>query len=392
MRALEKIHDVLRSRTQFVHATRWRAVWRVAQAAIRSERLWLTALGRALPTSAFRKHAIKAVDRLLGNQHLYDQRFAIAAALASFVIPRGSRPVLLVDTMEIRHGVVAFSAALQHDGRSIPIWSTIVTALRPPVRDCRRFLRELARIVPPSCIPILVTDGGFESAWFEDVQKLNWDYVGRIRGQVKIQRNGEWLRCPELHRLATRSAKDLGELFHCLSHPRLRRFVLSKKPVCRHRQLMTRTGPSRDTNYLHYRKNAYEPLLLTTSLKSPAKRIVKLYSSRMSIEELFRDIKNHRWGWSLRHCRTRSRQRLEILLLVAAIAIVTQQLVGMAGERLGLHRRHQANTVRNIRVLSFFALGGMLLNGEDLRLVTPCAVLAAIRQVRSHTATISAGM
>lgn len=384
MRALEGVHRRLQAEFHFVHLSRWRAIWRVALAIISGKKLWLTALGRALPSKALRKHAIKAVDRLLGNALLHKQRFDIGAGLARIVLAPGSKPLILVDTMEIRFGVVAFTAAIAHEGRAIPIWSTIVSHLRPNARECRRFVRELAAVLPLGCVPILATDAGFESGWFHAVQQRSWDFVGRVRGRVKVHVRGEWQGCPALHQLVTRADQDLGAVLLGRRHRKEHRLVLSRKPKARHRQVMTRTGPSRDTNYKEYRKNAYEPLVLVTTLRSTPTEVVELYRKRMTIEESFRDLKNHRWGWSLRHCRTRSRARLEVLLLIAAIAMVVQALIGMAAEACELQYRHQANTVRRKRVLSFFVLGGLVLCGDDLRLVRAHAIDEAFSRLRER--------
>jgi len=112
--------------------------------------------------------------------------------------------------------------------------------------------------------------------------------------------------------------------------------------------------------------------------------VVSIYSLRMQIEESFRDLKCHRWGWSLRHCKSRSRARLEILLLVASIAIVIQQLVGLAGEACGLSHRHQANTVRSRRVLSVFLLGAYLLGTRDVEFITTASLDRATTRLRSE--------
>ncbi|MCE2597371.1 transposase, partial [Motilimonas cestriensis] len=45
-----------------------------------------------------------------------------------------------------------------------------------------------------------------------------------------------------------------------------------------------------------------------------AKQLVKLYAKRMQIEESFRDLKSPAYGFGLRHCRSRSTKRLDILL------------------------------------------------------------------------------
>ena len=377
MRALEILHARLLERVGFVHATRWRALWRVVTALVVGRCLWLTALGRSLPGDALRKHAIKAVDRLLGNRNLYRERFAIAAAVAGFALRGSSRPIILVDTVEVQKRVVAATAALAYEGRAFPLWSTKVHHYKLSVSEIRRFLRELGRVLPAGCIPVLVTDAGFETPWLVEVEKLGWDYITRVRGQVHVRHRGDWKRLDKIRALATKRAKNLGMVQMRRKSPVRRRMVLSKLPTPRHRQVMTRTGPSRGTNYRVYRANAYEPIVAVTSLRCRAQLVVEIYELRMQIEQTFRDLKSHRWGWSLRHCGTRSRQRLEILFLVAAIAALVQQLVGMAAEAQGLHRSHQANTERR-RVLSVFVLGSILLNEAGATRVSELALTLAI--------------
>jgi hypothetical protein len=390
VRAIEILHDRFQSGMGFLHAKRWDALWRCVLALLASKQLWLTGMGRAWPTDALKKHGIKAIDRFLGNQKIWWQRFEIARALVVSLLARPRRPIVLIDTMEIRHKVVAVTASLAHNGRSLPIWSTTIKAIRLNAKQGRRFLEELKKILPedPRCRPILVTDGGFESAWFDDVERLGWDYVGRVRGQTKVLHRDAWLTCSDLHRMATRRPKNVGLVSYPKKKPRRRRLVLSKLPTSHHRRRQTRRGLDNDSNYKHYRKNAHEPLVLTTSLTSRAAAVVEIYKLRMQIEQSFRDLKCYRWGWSLRLCKTRSPQRLELLLLIASVATIVQQLVGIAGEGSHLARRHQANTVRRRRVLSVFFLGGLLLASADGELITERSLRDATNRLRSEISSL----
>jgi len=66
-----------------------------------------------------------------------------------------------------------------------------------------------------------------------------------------------------------------------------------------------------------------ESWLITTSLQGgqpEAQRIIAYYKTRMQIEEAFRDTKSHRLGFSISESLTRNRTRLEILLLIGALA------------------------------------------------------------------------
>ena len=85
-----------------------------------------------------------------------------------------------------------------------------------------------------------------------------------------------------------------------------------------------------------------------------AKRIVKIYHSRMQIEESFRNLKT---GLGFAACQTRQRLQLKVLLLIAMLAQVILFLVGLTVEGMGRQRRYQANTIKDRPVLSYQYLG-----------------------------------
>ncbi|MEI8632683.1 hypothetical protein P4S72_13230 [Vibrio sp. PP-XX7] len=82
-----------------------------------------------------------------------------------------------------------------------------------------------------------------------------------------------------------------------------------------------------------------------------------MYSQRMQIEEAFRDHKSSQYGMGLETNRTESRSRLSILVLIGTLAHNLLILIGVMTENLGIHRRFQANTIRERKVLSYFSLG-----------------------------------
>jgi hypothetical protein len=332
--------------------------------------LWLTALGRARPGKAAHKHSIKAVDRLLGNGLLYAQRKTVYSAVATQLLRKRSSPVILVDTMEVQTGAYALTASIACDGRSFPVYSVVTSQQKVVASTSRRFLRDLSLILPDNCRPILVTDAGFESPWFREVDAIGWDYVGRVRNTTRFFVDGNWVGNQQLYRRATQRARNLGVVPFPRSAAHPRRLVLSSMPSSSHRQRLTSRGtPGRRGDDRNKSKGASEPWLLATSLACRPEQVVAIFALRMQIEETFRDTKCHRWGWSLRHCRSRSFLRLELLLLIAAVAYFVQQSVGFAAEQLSLHHRYQANTIRDRRVLSHFLLGGFVLRSSDHALI-----------------------
>ena len=81
----------------------------------------------------------------------------------------------------------------------------------------------------------------------------------------------------------------------------------------------------------------------------------------MQIEETPRDAKSHRFGFGLRYSRSSSLERIEVLLLVVALATLVLWLVGLAGRARNIARNLQANTIRHRNVLSTPFIGRLLL-------------------------------
>lgn len=50
----------------------------------------------------------------------------------------------------------------------------------------RRFLARLAKLLPVGCLPIIMTDAGFHSTWFDLVTQHHWQWVGHIRGKDMV--------------------------------------------------------------------------------------------------------------------------------------------------------------------------------------------------------------
>lgn len=82
------------------------------------------------------------------------------------------------------------------------------------------------------------------------------------------------------------------------------------------------------------------------------------------IEETFRDAKSTRFGWALAAACTAQAQRVEIMILLSALASLLILIVGIAAEGAGLHRGFQANTIRTRRVIALTTLGRLVLMHE----------------------------
>jgi Transposase DDE domain len=227
----------------------------------------------------------------------------------------------------------------------------------------KRFLLALRNVLPRGCRPIIVGDAGFHGPFFREVERLGWDFLGRLRGRTTMrpEESQHWTSVRKLYRRATPTATDLGS-FRVYQRAK----GLSSRLVLV-RQVRTTRHPWRrilSANHVRTMTGSKDPWLLVTSLRTEsALDVARIYGTRMQIEETFRDTKNQRFGWCLRQVRSSSQERLAALLLLCALAMLAVTLIGMTAEGMGLHRAFQANTVRR-RVLSHFVLGLALLRSH----------------------------
>jgi len=153
----------------------------------------------------------------------------------------------------------------------------------------------------------------------------------------------------------------------------------SKRPYPCHLYLYKKPKQHRKANRscLHYAKHSNgevfeaqqrDPWLIATNLSpedySP-KKIVQLYGKRMQIEEGFRDLKSDKFGFGFTISRSQNVNRLNILLVIAALATWCLWLVGLYAQQQGWHRHFQANTITHRRVLSIPFLALQVLQRPD---------------------------
>jgi hypothetical protein len=390
MRASAILQARLRHGAKIVHAKQWASLWRAVHGLMEGGHLWLTGLGRTLPGATADKHRIKAVDRLLGSPAIQRATIELSATLAAFLLRQIRRPVILVDwTGGGSSAFYILSASLAFCGRSLPLWSRTFTVDRKcsPKAE-REFLNELAAIVPRRCRPILVTDAGFLCEWFNAVQDIGWDFIGRLRGTMHVRWQEQWLSLEQIHALAGKKTKSLGVCALRRNTPQPRRVVLSRKPQLKGRHRITFNGTKGQRTADRQRSAAArEPLVLATSLNDRVDSVVATYSLRMQIEEGFRDLKSHRYGWSLEDVRCRSPRRVDVLLLVASLATVAMHMIGFAARKLDLQRGLQANTERKRPVFSTFFLAKLTMRRGLQVLISRaalCSALALIFQLLSQ--------
>jgi len=203
------------------------------------------------------------------------------------------------------------------------------------------------------------------------VEALGWDWVGRVRNRhyMRWTAGGRWFDAKRCYAFASSQPKHLGAGVLTQRNQINCQLVIYNGKL-KGRKHKNRFGKPAENHYSRKKAAAQrEPWLLATSLPVRfkfAKRITHIYKLRMQIEEGFRDVKSHRFGLDLTYHRTSSVMRLQILLLLASLAMVVLWLLGLATVVSGHHYQFQANSVRHKRVLSTVFIGLQMIHNVRL--------------------------
>jgi hypothetical protein len=278
--------------------------------AMRIERISLANIGRGIIGTT--KHQIKRCWRFCDNNRI--ETADAMRGVVKKVLKKRKKPLIVsLDWVDIRQFQTLMAAAVLK-GRSVPLcWASCNKHVYDGHRSRNAFeeslLLVLASMVPPGQKVILLADRGFgrtELARF--CQRHGFDYVIRIQPNVHV-------RC------ASYSGKLLDYPVHkgickLLKHAAYRQHnSVSQNIVVR---WVRDLPPKRD-----------ECWFLMTSLSAGPAQISRLYGQRMTIEELFRDHKSKRNGWSLRDTQVKTAARLDRLLLILAIAYLLLCGIGL---------------------------------------------------------------
>ena len=343
-----------------IHATRMHSLFETCWSLTKQSDLTVSSLGRNKDGKTYVKHKIKSVDRLVGNAHLHAEIPTVYKEFFQPWIACLSTLYIIVDWSGCcRDDIHMLRASVVYNGRSVTIYNEIHPQKKLGNREIhKKFLANLYKQIPKGKKVIIITDAGFITPWFNAVLKLGWDYVGRLKGDVKIllDDSPRWMRSRNLHRKASTRVRYAGSgtIGSSSSTPvKGNIYSYKKKPK-------KRKGKSRypDVNKRYSVANK-TPWILATSLKNCeyGKSFVKnIYESRMQIEQTFRDDKDPRFGFGWRFARSNCIKRIAVLCLIANIAAFFLLTLGILAENIGLHRRYQVNSTRKKRVLSLLTL------------------------------------
>lgn len=320
----------------FMHVKRARSVAFAVLGAMHARRWSINEIGRAMARvrGGSPKHAIKQVDRLLGNEG-FDLEDAFKGSVP-FIVGARKRIVVALDWTDFDADGQCTAAIrlITNHGRATPlVWKTVrkneLANRRNAIED--EVLMILRESIPADVKVTVLADRGFGSIDFYAflAECLNWDFIVRFRGDVGVyDEKGSARRADSL----------LPEKCGTVDRPDA---LLTSKQY-KARVVCTRQPRMKDT------------WCLATSLRSSPETIVKLYGKRFTIEESFRDDKDPRFGLGISETTIGTPERRDRLFFVTMLATVLMTLVGAAGEEIGLDRQIRVNTRKSKRSHSLF--------------------------------------
>ena len=380
MHIVTLLHKKFEEELPHVHKMRLKSLMTVCKSALMDSQLFLTSLGRGILNSNKESSTIQKVDRLLGNGLLQVERESFYQVLLSHVIKKDQKhPWIPIDWLCINAttNLYVLRASLSMKGRAIVIYEECHPKKNENNHDTHKaFLNKLKTLLPSSLAPIIVTDAGFRGPWFTHILLLNWHFVGRLRNKnlIQLENESSWRLSSDYFEQATRVPKYRGQGLLTKEGKIPVHLVLYKgKPKGRH-QLNKNKKKSTSGKSNVYSKANKEPWVLVTSLPLANEKpvlITNIYRQRMRIEQNIRDTKCPHYGLGLKKSLTRNTQRMNILLLIAAIATLAAWLAGIIIKFRQAASDFQVHSAKCISALSIVFLGrrvikkGISINEEE---------------------------
>ncbi len=321
-----------------VHAARVASFATGVVGVLHAAALGVHAIGRGLADAMGLdpKHAIKQIDRLLSNSGIVVWQWF--EQWVSFLVAARTEVIVALDWTEFDGDDQSTLAAylVTSHGRATPlVWKTVRKSKLKNQRNEHEYqvLRRLKATLPEGVAVTILADRGFgDQKLFKFLGELGWFYAIRFRQKIKVT-VGERTMPAQAWVPVTGHAKMLRDV------------------------LITGKKTSIPAVVLKHQKGMKEAWCIATNRTDlGASGVVRLYARRFTIEETFRDIKDHHFGMGLSATHIGTPERRDRVLLLSAVAQALLTLLGAAGEACGLDRTLKANTAKT-RTMSLFNQG-----------------------------------
>jgi hypothetical protein len=259
------------------------------------------------------RSALQRFYRLLKNRNIDETE--LVTTLADALCRKPERHLIIpIDWTEWHHGLRLLVASVVVGKRGVPLFvQAFAQRIWRRSQNTREntFLRLLAEALRRAQVrATLLCDRGFRRvSWLLLLLQLRLDFVVRLMDDVLVE-------------IEPGVQVALGGIL--LTHGELVDLGFVK---------LRSDGAATVRVIGYWAPGAHEPWWLATSLTGDARRVLKLYDRRMTVEELFRDSKGCRFGAKLFWTQFRDPDALARFLMMLAIALLIWTLIGFAAAR-----------------------------------------------------------
>ena len=326
-----------------VHAKRVSSLAGATTGVLASGSLAISAIGLGLAhvRGTATKHAVKQVDRLVGNAKV--DVWEYFPYWVPHVISSRKEIMVSMDWTEFDrdgHSTIALNLMTKH-GRATPlVWLTVHKNKLKNNRNTYEdyVLWRLQETLPEGVKVTIVADRGFmDTALLEVLSKeMKFGYIIRLRGNVHVTSSSGEVRA---------AAQWVGKG--------------GRAKTLRDAKLTAKEYPVSTVVCVQDKEMKDIWCIAASDNNATSATLTKLYGKRWGIETYFRDTKDIRFGLGMDAIHTKSPERRDRLFLLSAMAIVLLTLLGAACESAGYDRYLRANTARR-RTHSLFRQGQMV--------------------------------
>jgi Transposase DDE domain len=263
-------------------------------------------------TQGNQEAASKRLSRLLHNERLQPKDFAewLCRQVLEQLPDRGKVRLTLDWTSEGDQHLLVVSLVVGR--RALPIFwrayeqSVLKGRMKRYERAVvKRAFKLILQHVQPQRLRLTADRGFPDEDLLALLDELKIDYIIRVKGNVKVLYQEQWVKLNTLHFQGNARRRNLGQLYYCESSPH---------------QLWITMSRARN------KKGEWETWYLVSNRGWRAKRAAQEYGHRFSCEEGFRDAK---WYLGFAQARVKEITAWSRLFALFAIALLVLTTLGM---------------------------------------------------------------
>lgn len=331
LRLYTKVQEQIRQWQPKERVTRQRNMALVIVGLFLSKAVHLSLIVRKWPSWSKELSLVNRLSRFLDNPHVKVREWyePIASDLLAYCAKERIR--LIIDTTKVGFGYRLMTIGLAYRSRTLPlVWSVHRGAKgHTAVSDQIALFEAIRHLVPAEAKVWVMGDTEFESPLLlEWIQAQGWHFVIRQRGSIKVRQPGQpWLNINQFELLPGQT-RVIGWVH------------LTEKYATTPIWLI-----------LHWEKGEDDPWYLVSDCLGE-RRLLKLYRTRMWIEEMYGDLKGH--GFDLEATQLDDPDRISRLFLAVCLTFVWLIATGSRVVKCGWRHWVDAKSRRN---KSYFRIG-----------------------------------